>query len=97
MAAASDTAELGSGVSIFAAAKDQFLQSISEKERLRFVECVSVEQVLTEVQTFNILKQDQRKHVVMIGHIHKFGASLQPYFKILNIVVQSHPEWSAIV
>ena len=32
----------------------------------------------------------------MIGHIHKFGASLQPYFKILNIVVQSHPEWSAI-
>ena len=96
MATASDTAELGSGESIFAAAKDQFLESISEKERLRFAECTSVEQLLAEVQTFNISKQDRRKHDIMIGHIHKFGASLQPYFEILNIVVQSCPEWSAI-
>jgi hypothetical protein len=34
--------------------------------------------------------------VTSLTRIKTFSSRLQPYFDILNIVVQSHPEWAAI-
>jgi hypothetical protein len=81
---------------VFREARDRFLNSLAEKDRSRFSEC-SVDQLLSDIEGFEKFAQNKRKWITPLKRIKDFSDKLQPYFEICSIVLQSHPEWSAIV
>jgi hypothetical protein len=83
-------------VKVFCEARDKFLDSLSENERSRFSKCSSGEDLLAEVKAVGAFKTGHRKWERSFQCIAKFTKQLQPYFQILEIMIQSNPEWTAI-
>lgn len=80
---------------LFSEVKDSFLQSITDEERAQFSSCRSPEELVKSIATF-LTGFEKSRFTRMTMHIESFSKQLQPYFDILGIVVQSHPEWAAI-
>jgi hypothetical protein len=80
-------------------ARDQFLQSLSEKDRLRYSPCASADDLFDGLKKLDVLsKQSQRKRGArFLSSIKLFNDRLQPYFEVVNIFIQSNPKYAAIV
>src|SRR5881394_1819484 len=85
----------GTSERVFAEAREQFLSSITAQERSRFSQC-SADELLTGIEDTGKFAQEKRKWTVSFARIRDFSDKLKPYFEVCNIVLQSHPEWSAI-
>lgn len=80
---------------IFTDVRDQFLSSLSISEQAQFAKCTSAAQLIKDIENFEAVKKHPRLKKC-IKKIEKFGNSLQPYFKVVDTFVSSHPEWAAI-
>jgi hypothetical protein len=83
-------------VKVFCKARDEFLDSLPESERSRFSKCTSGEDLLAEVKAVAAFKTGHRKWERSFQCITTFSKQLQPYFRIVEIMIQSNPEWTAI-
>jgi hypothetical protein len=89
----------GSGVSdihIFRQAREAFLETLPENERIQFSACTSASVLLQDVQSFTGFRKEHENWAASLRKVEKFSDHLQPYFEIANIVLRSNPEWSAI-
>lgn len=80
----------------FQAARDLFLDTISQDERVQFSSCASVEMLIKDVGAFSLFKRDHRRAFRFLERIKKFGDKLQPYFEVCGILVQANSKWTAI-
>ncbi|KAK3998072.1 hypothetical protein QBC44DRAFT_375961 [Cladorrhinum sp. PSN332] len=82
---------------VFASSRDRFLQSLGPREKLLYSPCASEDDFLLAIAKMDVLA---KQHVARRGKITKSIQSLSkllaPYFEIVNIFVQSNPEFSAL-
>lgn len=85
--------------SVFLQAQRQFLDSIPEEEKSRYSTSSSAEdllqdlrKILADAKTF----EQKRTASVLLKRIKTLSDSLEPYFRIVEIVIQSNPEFAAI-
>ncbi|OCL06693.1 hypothetical protein AOQ84DRAFT_410359, partial [Glonium stellatum] len=81
---------------VFIEARDQFLASISPKERALFSNCTSAKCLIEDIKKFDSLSKKKRWCKPLFTKIHYFSQELAPYFEIVGIVIQSNPEIAAI-
>ena len=84
---------------VFEAAYQSFLHSLPETERLQYSPCASAEDLILGLQKLDTLakKGQKRRHTRFLSVIGKFSDKIEPFFEIINIFIQSKPEYSAIV
>ncbi|KAI0182107.1 hypothetical protein GGR52DRAFT_67667 [Hypoxylon sp. FL1284] len=86
----------------FDRARDEFLASLSDQDRLLYSPCASPSDFLSAIEKLKIITQSRdRRHQDRakrwIGIIGKFAAALKPYFVTIDVFVSSHPEYTALV
>ena len=81
---------------VFQSARDSFLDTISQEERAQFSNCANVEMLMEDVGAFSEFKSDHRRASKFLERIKNFGDQIQPYFEVCGILLQAHPEWTAI-
>ncbi|KAF4637865.1 hypothetical protein G7Y89_g220 [Cudoniella acicularis] len=82
----------------FAAARDKFLASVPEHERKIFSTCDSRQALLLEIEDKKSLGHMKNKALAKpLERIHRFSRSLESYFKVVEIFIQSNPQYTAIL
>jgi hypothetical protein len=81
---------------IFREARDNFLASLSAEERVHFPTCTSANNLINNIKAPDAFKKNHNRWMKTLKRFKDFGDQLQPYFEVMNIALQSHPEWTAI-
>lgn len=81
---------------IFRRARDQFLKSLSSEEQSRFIRVRTSKELIDSISKFQHNARDSSRFSKLVAVIKNCSEKLEPYFSIIGIVVQSHPEWTAI-
>lgn len=79
----------------FELAIDQFHTSLAPKERSLFLKCNSADELLSTVENLEIVKKSRDSSSV-VRRVKAFNNSLGHYFAVIDIVVQSQPEYAAL-
>jgi hypothetical protein len=87
---------MSSGAEIFQRAHREFLSSLSENEQSQFSRCASAKELLLEAGKLGEAIKDERRWAPILQRIKLCSDRLQPYFKICEVVLQTHPEWTAL-
>ena len=82
---------------VFREAHDHFVASLSPKDRDLYSRCNSAQELLAEVQKFEAVSRDRLRGRGLIARIKSFSDRLEPYFDVIGIIVQAHPEYAAFV
>jgi hypothetical protein len=80
----------------FDQAHEEFLNQLSDEEKKQFAPVKDSQTFLKELHNLGQFAKNNRKWTKLFRSIQKCGDHLAPYFDVVGIVVQSHPEWSAI-
>lgn len=84
------------GNQTFVKAKDDFLATLSAAEKAQFAECSTAREMLDHVQKMDIISKTKRRGMPLFRTIKNFSDKLGPYFKIIENLCSSHPDWSCI-
>ena len=79
----------------FEQAIEQFHASLAPKERSLFSKCNSADELLSTVEDLEIIKKS-RESSRLVRRVKLFNDSLGHYFAVIDILVQSHPEYAAL-
>lgn len=80
----------------FEEARDQFLKGLSPEEREQFIKLSSAEELLSDIAKLDHVRDDKKLLQRSMKKIKDLSDRLSPYFEIVNIVIQSHPEFAAL-
>jgi hypothetical protein len=80
----------------FEQAQKEFLDQLSEEEKRQFVPIKDSQAFLSELQKLGQFAKSNRKWTKLFRTVQRCGECLAPYFDVVGITVQSHPEWAAI-
>ena len=81
---------------VFEQARDRFIQNLSEEDRVAFIGINSSAELLNEFKRFRNFFEDDSRWTKVLSVVKDCSYRLQPYFDIVGIITQSHPEWTAI-
>ncbi|KAI0451042.1 hypothetical protein F5B21DRAFT_507573 [Xylaria acuta] len=81
---------------VFASARDSFLNSLVPTEREQFRACSNVKELLDGLRTLSQFRERIPRLEPCFQKINSFSEKLSPYFKIIEIVLAAHPEWANI-
>lgn len=81
---------------VFRQARDQFLQALAPENQGNFIRIRTSQELIDSFSKFQQFKQDNSRASRLLNVVKKCSEKLEPYFQIIGIVVQSHPEWTAI-
>lgn len=81
---------------LFQEARHQFLDSISTEERAHFPSCTSASDLIKHFSAPDAFKKNHKRWTKTLTRFRNFGEKLEPYFEVMKIVLQSHPQWTAI-
>ncbi|KAH7391025.1 hypothetical protein DE146DRAFT_634868 [Phaeosphaeria sp. MPI-PUGE-AT-0046c] len=79
----------------FGRAKKNFLDTLTSQERAQFASCESAAHLLSDFEK-RARNLEPRRALPSMRRIRNFGDRLGPYFKVIEIVCQSNPEWTCI-
>jgi hypothetical protein len=84
---------------VFAAARDRFLDSLEDDERMLFSPCASAEDLLGGLKKLNIIakKLQTQRSSGLLDQVKKFSDRLKPFFEIVDIFISSNPQYTALV
>lgn len=91
------TLDRGHGNDIFKEAYEEFLGSLSPNEQPIFKRCLSADDLVAEVKNLEVIEESRIRGRGFLARIEAFSDRLQPYFEVINIVIQSHPQCAALV
>lgn len=80
----------------FLEARDMFLQKLPHPERLIFANCKGPEELLADVRKLGHFRTKNQAWIRILEKIKSFSDNIEPYFKIVEVVISSHPESAAI-
>lgn len=85
---------------VFSATRDRFLAALAEEDRLLFSPCATREQLLLGLEQLKATAQKFKRRSDALGlldQIDSFSRRLQPFCTIIDTLVSSNPEVSALV
>lgn len=80
----------------FVAARETFFVSLGPRERALFTPCTSVTDLLTCAREIPGQIQEKGLRVSMLDTLTRFANRLNPYFDVVGIFVQTHPEFAGL-
>jgi hypothetical protein len=96
MATSAAPATSSNPTSSFIKAYAAFYDSLSENDQALFAPCATVDDLLTGLKRLSSLTKRKRQPVFM-DRIYNFAMSLEPYFKVVDLMIQSNPKYIALV
>lgn len=81
---------------IFESARNSFLESLSASDRLLFSPCTTSTDFLDALKTLELTTQRYSSSAKLFRPVRGLAENLRPFFDVVNIFVQSNPEFSAI-
>jgi hypothetical protein len=86
---------------VFLAARDKFLASLPADAKSNWEQCRTSKELLSEASKLNSFRTSRRLTAKPIEALDKFSKHLEPYFEIIDSVIQSNLKaavlvWSAI-
>ena len=82
---------------VFKHARDHFCQRLSGKDREVFAQISTSSELLDDFKKLQATFKDGQRWTKIFSAVKACNDVLQPYFKIVEIIIQSHPEWAAVV
>jgi hypothetical protein len=79
----------------FGKAKRSFLATLTPQERTQFASCKSADQLLSDFEPI-AQKPHFKRALPFMRRIKNFSDYLELYFKVVEIVCQSNPEWTCV-
>jgi hypothetical protein len=73
-----------------------FYECLPDKDQMLFAPCASSEDLLDGLRRLSCLAKHHNKKSFLL-RISDFAASLQPYLNIVDIMVSSNPQYTALV
>ncbi|RPA75620.1 hypothetical protein BJ508DRAFT_311810 [Ascobolus immersus RN42] len=80
----------------FKDAMAKFLLPLGKQEMIWFKECKTPAEFQSYLGTVEALASSPRRGEPLLAKIHKLSSRLEPYFKIVEIILQTDPKWSSI-
>ncbi|RBA13422.1 hypothetical protein FPRO05_02216 [Fusarium proliferatum] len=80
----------------FQQAHEEFLRQLSDEERTQFTQIRSSQIFLDEFKKLGQFAKKHTKWTKLLRSVEKCSEKLDPYFDVVGITIQSHPEWAAI-
>lgn len=77
-------------------AYQSFYDSLPEKDQMLFAPCASVDDIIQGLKKLSTLAKNKKKASIL-ERISSFAGQLEPYFKVVDIMVQSNPKYVALV
>ena len=81
---------------VFKHARDHFLQRLSSKDREVFAQISTSTELLDDFKKLQATFKDGQRWTKIFSAMEACNDRLQPYFKIVEIIISSHPEWAAV-
>jgi hypothetical protein len=81
---------------IFEAARDRFLGSLSPEDRLLYSPCASAEDFREAVKKLEAIATPVGRRGKAMRCVYTLSKRLEPYFEVMNIFIQSNPQYSAL-
>ena len=88
--------ESQSNPDIFEAARDRFIDSLSPEDRLLYSPCVSAEDFREAVKKLEATVARVGRRGKPMRCVYTLSKRLEPYFEVMNIFIQSNPQYSAL-
>ncbi|KAH6880794.1 hypothetical protein B0T10DRAFT_581439 [Thelonectria olida] len=84
---------------LFSRAKQKFWDSLPDEDKRRFPTCQSAEDLVDSVRSLDTMVEGprRRKALILIRKVQVFGERLGQYFKVVDILCSTQPEWANIV
>jgi hypothetical protein len=82
---------------VFLNAREHFLGSLSQHEQSLFKNCSSRAELIAEVSKFTEFRLRHKTWAKSLEKLKAFSDGLEPYFAVVDMFVQSNPEYSALV
>lgn len=74
-----------------------FYKSLPEKDQVLFAPCASAEDLTKGLEKLSCLAKLRQKRSGFLSRIAEFAKALQPYLNIVDILVSSNPQYTALV
>lgn len=81
---------------IFVDARDQFLQALPVDLLSELGTCKSAKELVESVRHWDVIAKSKRRGLRLLKPIQKFSGALFPYFKIVDLLVNSNPEFASL-
>ena len=81
---------------VFKHARDRFFQHLSSEDREAFTRINSSTELLDDFKRLQKFVKDDSRWMKVFSAVKNCSDQLQPYFDIIGIITQSHPEWAAV-
>lgn len=81
----------------FEQARDEFLSSLAEEDRVYYSPCASATDLETSVKGLSCFVEQRLPNNRILDAIKRLNEGLEPYFKVVEILISSHPECAALV
>jgi hypothetical protein len=85
-----------SGNPAFDRAFKAFYESLPENDQMLFSPCPSATDLLDGLKKLSSIAKHKQKSSFLL-RISKFAEALQPYLNVVDIMVQSHPQYACLV
>ncbi len=81
---------------VFKHARDHFFQRLSSKDREVFAQINTSTELLDDLKKLQATFKDGQRWTKIFSAVKACNDRLQPYFKIIEIIISSHPDWAAV-
>lgn len=83
---------------MFATASQRFYNELSDEDKQEFQTLDNPSDMIASIEQHiaDLNSQRTSKLLAACRKIDQFGTAMQPFFKIVDILVSSHPDWAAI-
>lgn len=82
---------------VFEEARQEFLASLSERERHMLHQNGTADQMIESMRKLDDGSKGRSWTRRVLRCVNSLRDTLEPYFKVVDILVQSHPEYAALV
>jgi hypothetical protein len=80
----------------FQQAHTEFLNQLSDEEKKQYITVTTPQGFLAALQNLGNFPKSNKKWTKLLGSVQRCGDCLQPYFEVVGIAIQSHPEFAAL-
>jgi hypothetical protein len=87
-----------SASAVFETTAKRFLDDLSEEDKMSFQTLDNAEDMVVSIEQYVMQLKSQRTSRLLdaCNKISQFSKNLEPFFKIVDIFISSHPDWAAI-
>lgn len=81
---------------VFTKVRDSFLRGLSPEHRLRVLSCTSCASLSEGVRDLDVIRKNRERGNKYLSGLKKLSENLTPYFRVIDLLVNSNPEYASL-